>query len=163
MHRPNIKGMTAEQSVPIHDLMEFLHEALDAYDAIMAFRRGSGPVAVPWPAWCPAIPPAGVGPDICRWHWEDISDRGRALLNAACGQLYGHGDPWDTAQPQYETANFLHLLTLTHGKAYRLVRYAWFECSPERRALLNDWAKTVRALMQSMPIDRDELSAAALA
>ena len=59
MQRPNLKGFTAEQSAPVHDFVEFLHEAVDAYEAIMAFRKGSGPVAVPWPAWEPAIPPPG--------------------------------------------------------------------------------------------------------
>lgn len=152
MHRPNLKGMSAEQSAPVHEFVEFLHEALDAYDAIRAFRKGSGPVAVPWPAWLPAIPPAGVGPDICRWEWEDISTRGNKLLNAACEAGMKHGDPWDHTKPEYEVASYISVLTLSHGKAYRLVRYGWWEFSPDRRAVFDDWAKRTRAHLNAMPL-----------
>jgi hypothetical protein len=156
MHRPNLKGMTAEQSAPVHEFAEFLHEALDAYDTIRAFRKGSGPVAVPWPEWLPAIPPAGVGPDICRWEWEDISARGRKLGDEACRQFLNIRYPADPRQSDFEAACFLDRLVSGHIKAYRLVRYAWWECTPQRRAVLDDWAKRTRAHLNAMPLEQLE-------
>lgn len=152
--RPNIAGLTAEQSASIHDWIDFLHEALDARDAILAFRRGSGPVAFPWPAWAKATPPAGVGPDLARWRWEDISARGKALCNAACLAAEPLGNPYDNANPNLEAAVWFNRMVCGHAKAYRLIRYAWFDTrDDEWRARMQDWAERTRAMLKAVPVE----------
>ena len=152
--RPAIAGLTPEQSAPIHDWIEFLHEALDARDAILAFRRGSGPVAFPWPAWAKATPPAGVGPDLARSDWEDISARGKALCNAACRASEPLGWYDDDANPHRAAAEWFHRLLLGHAKAYRLIRYAWFDTrDDEWRARMQDWAERTRAHLNAVPVE----------
>lgn len=153
--RPLIAGLTITESAATHEFCEFLREAVDAYDAIMAWRKGSGPVPVPWPAWVKAVPPEGLAPDIARRDWEDISAEGKALLEPLFDpyQRLDKGSYADPAYPHHATAEWLRTLILGHQKAYRLVRYAWYDTFPrDFRRRMDDWAARTRAHLDAVPL-----------
>lgn len=156
----NIRGMTAGQSAAIHAHVAFLHEALDAREAILEWRKGSGPVPVPWPAWVKADLPPGVGPDLCRWDWEDISARGKALRDA-CFPIVkaAYGDEYDDDNPHRELAAYFYRLLLGHGSAYRQIRYSWYLTgSPDWRARIDQWATDTRAHLNALPLEDEPLA-----
>lgn len=147
--RPRVAGLTQEESEAVHDFVDFLREAVDAYDAIMAWRRGTEAAPVPWPALVKAVPPDG--PDICRWEWEDISERGRELVNRIVPAMWRLGETSDPAHAR--TAGWLKGCFHNH-KAYRLVRYAWYDhYRRDFRGRMDTWAVEVRALLDAMPLE----------
>lgn len=143
-----ICGLTPQQSEKVLAYADFHHEVLDGYEAIYRFRDGSGPLAVAWPAWEPLVPPPGIGPDIVRWQWEDISAHAKRLRSGAFGVVneFDHAVGGIYASPD-PTACYLFRLDQT---AHRLIRYAWWNT---RRVDFTEWAAKVRAHLYTVPLE----------